>query len=318
MSSHFIESKRTALILGVNGQDGSYLAECLIKSGWSVIGVGRQSILRTEIIELPIKYFKLDLSNIGNYEELLMVVKPDVIFHTAAVHGSSGFEYESIWKDSHMVNTLSLHATLEYIRKLKISPQVVYFGSSKMFGNIDGHKIDESSCKHSTCIYSITKNSSASLINYYRKQYDITASIIWLFNHDSLRRNVSYFLPKIVNILRQSISNSSYKEEVVTLDFWCDWGYAKEYMELLVGHYDEIIGHDFVLATGETVWAKTMVRDLFINHGLDFNNHIITQKSNPKKHESYWEVDISKFKNITGSAPNISNIDVCKKILQKT
>jgi len=121
MSSHFMEAKRTALILGVNGQDGSYLAECLIKSGWSVVGVGRQSLLRKEIKELPIKYFKLDLSNIENYEELLMAVKPDVIFHTAAVHGSSGFEYESNWKDSHMVNTLSLHATLEYIRKLKIS-----------------------------------------------------------------------------------------------------------------------------------------------------------------------------------------------------
>jgi GDPmannose 4,6-dehydratase len=241
---------------------------------------------------------------------------PDVIFHTAAIHGSSGFEYESIWKDSHIVNTLSLHATLEYIRKIKKNPQVVYFGSSKMFGDLGGRKIDESSCKHSTCIYSITKNSSVSLIDYYRAQYDISASVIWLFNHDSLRRNVSYFLPKIVNILRQSISNPSYKESVVTLDFWCDWGYAKEYMELLVDHYDEIIGHDFVLATEETVWAKTMVKDLFINHGLDFNNHIITQKSYPKNNESYWKADVSKFKDITGVIPNISNIDVCEKILQ--
>jgi GDPmannose 4,6-dehydratase len=315
VSKYISIPKRTVLIVGINGQDGSYLAENFVKLGWHVIGLGRQSTINEELNQFKIKYFKIDLIDTIRYEELLVNVIPDVIFHTAAVHGSSGFKYESMWKDSHIVNTHSLHASLEFIRKFSNKSQIVYFGSSKMFGNIDGSVVDELTTKQSSCIYSITKNSSASLIEYYRDQHGISGSIIWLFNHDSLRRNISYFLPKIVNILYKSINNSLYKEPIITLDFWSDWGYAKEYMELLANNFDKIIGNDFILATGKTVWINTMVKDLFENHGLDFNNHIKTQMSNKKNKDTYWEADISKFRKITGITPQMSNVEVCEEML---
>ena len=102
--------ERTTLVLGVNGQDGSYLAETLLAKGYRVVWVGRQQESRWVDPERDnFEYVKCDLMDLDAFEVVLRSVVPHFAFHFAAVHGSSGFPYEDVWKAAHVVNTLSLH-----------------------------------------------------------------------------------------------------------------------------------------------------------------------------------------------------------------
>ena len=109
-------TQRLALVLGVNGQDGSYLAESLLARGWSVHGAGRQAESRWLDVAKNFTYHELDLNDIGALSALLKTLRPGFIFHMAAVHGASGFSYEDHWLETHAVNTLAAHAVLEHLR----------------------------------------------------------------------------------------------------------------------------------------------------------------------------------------------------------
>lgn len=306
---------RTALVLGVNGQDGSYLAERLVHNKWRVIGIGRQEAARPEIVRLIAQYRSLDLTDIDAFENLLEIYCPDVIFHAAAVHGAAGFDYETVWQSAHKVNMLSLHAALEYARRTGDKAQIIYFGSAKMFGQLDGRSISEASARSSSCIYSITKNAAADLVAYYRKRYCLDASVVWLFNHESPRRPDQYFMMKVLNALVRAVKNPSHKTTVMSLDFWCDWGHAKEYMQLIADGCDALRGKDIVLATGRTVWAREMISELFARYSLTVEDHILTQNHSDKSERTYWKADIGKFERLTKTKPLLTGLEVCEDIL---
>lgn len=303
------------VVLGVNGQDGSFLAEKLIRNGETVIGVGRQKNIRRELKNLPITYVQLDLIDVLKYESFLSHYKPDIIYHVAAVHGSSGFNYELKWKSVHAVNTSIVHASLEYLRRSKTNPEIIYFGSAKMFGDLTGRTINEQSDLISSCIYSITKNSAANLLKYYRKKHRSKVSILWLFNHESPRRDISYFIPTIINILCEAKNNLNYKKQIYSLDFWCDWGSAEEYMGLIANNHQKIIGEDFIIATGKTLWARNFVKKLFEIYGLNYLNHVNVKNTNFEINGSLWKADITKLLNISNDFPKRSILDVCNEII---
>jgi len=310
---HLSENK-IALIIGVNGQDGSYLAEFLSGQGWAVIGVGRQSACRLEIQPFLTKYYAIDIVNVVNLQQCLEEVKPDLIFHTAAIHGPAGFNYEQFWLAAHQVNVISLHATLEYIRARKISARLIYFSSSKVFGILDGQVIDEFSERYSDCIYSITKNSSESLIAYYRKMHNINASVIWLFNHESVRRSPDYFVMKIVMTLKNSLSDSNFKSYIESLDFWCDWGSAREYMQVLAQSINLMRNEDYILSTGKTVWARDVVSEFFQKRGLSFERHIVVLENSKKQPEKIWTASNALFKSVAGITPSIYGVQVFEEV----
>ena len=306
---------KIALIFGVNGQDGSYLAEFLCGQGWIVIGVGRQSACRLEVQSFLSKYYAIDIVNVVDLQQCLEEVKPDLIFHTAAIHGAAGFNYEQFWLATHQVNIISLHATLEYIRARKISTRLIYFSSSKVFGILDGQVIDEFSERYSDCIYSITKNSAESLVAYYRKIHNINASVIWLFNHESVRRSPDYFVMKIVMTLKNSLSDSNSKNNVASLDFWCDWGSAKEYMQILAQSINLMHNEDYILSTGKTVWAKDVVSEFFHKRGLSFEKHIHVLENSKKQPKKIWTASNSLFKSVVGVTPSIYGVQVFEEVL---
>ena len=122
------------VVFGVNGQDGSYIAESLVAQNRNVIGVGRQSSSRYLPISKFFSYRQLDIADTQEVVLFLNETSPSTIFHAAAIHGASGFKYEDKWLEAHAVNTLSVHAVLEYLR-LVGTGNLVYFSSSKAFGN---------------------------------------------------------------------------------------------------------------------------------------------------------------------------------------
>lgn len=310
---------RTAVVLGANGQDGSYLSERLLENGWRVVGLGRQPIFQSNLSNLDFSYEQLDITESAALSDVLEEINPEAIFHTAAVHGSSGFDYEAVWEKAHLVNTVSLHNVLETARRSGKSPFVFYFGSSKMFGKLDGRILREDADLQNNCIYSITKNASASLVKYYRETHGVQASTIWLFNHESPRRNSdTFFVSRVIEALRKARAGESGKTALYSLDFWCDIGHAGEFMELLADSVDQLAGHDVIMATGKTVLARDMVHTVFAKYGLDAEDHFDIQDRRPVKSGSRWQADIGRLRSLIGRGPVLAADQVINEIFEHT
>ena len=309
---------RRALVFGANGQDGSYLCESLMRSGLLVTGIGRQACFREQGSQPIDRYLQVDLNNLSEVKNVLHQEKPDYIYHTAAVHGASGFNYEEVWESAHRVNTLSAHACLEYIRHKSSKTSFIYLSSSKVFDESQIGTISEKTARKSTCIYSITKNSTGDLVDYYRKKHAINAGVIWLFNHDSPRRSKEYFIPKLAEILIRSLEDDKYIGEVGSLDFWCDWGSAQEYMDLVskVGLLPEI--QDYVLATGHTISGRALANELFSRFNLSYEKHIKSRVQSELHQLPPWVVDNSQIGEALSNKPRMTALDVCLDIINRS
>ena len=302
-------------MLGVNGQDGSYLAETLLAKDYRVVGLGRQRESRwVDQKRDDFEYVECDLTDLDAFDLVLRSVGPDFAFHFAAVHGSSGFSYEDVWKAAHVVNTLSLHALLEYARTEGAGCRIVYASSAKVFGTRLAGVISEATPFASTCIYSITKNAAHDLIRYYREHHSVAASTVFLFNHESPRHGSNFFIPKLVQDLAESILTSGpTSHSLDSLNFWGDWGDAREFMELVVEIPRAV--PDMVIASGRTWHGADLVSELSARWGLD-----APVGAPPNPHGSVsdgeFQVDISLLEKTLGQRPRRSILGTCDDILQ--
>lgn len=301
------------LVIGINGQDGSYLAESLLSQGKKVLGIGRQKSSKWIQESDRFNYKQLDVSNIKELVSLLYEQLPYEIYHVAAVHGPAGYNYEKKWESVHLVNTISVQAVLEFVKD-KNNCRFIYLSSSKAFGTNLSSGINENSPRKSECIYSITKNAATDLMIYYRKKFNLCISILWTFNHESPRRSNDYFIPIIVDCLASSIKDPSHKKEIFSLNFYSDWSDASDLMKLTSNISDSRIAEDFILASGIKVLARDLVKDLFSRFNLDYTNHIIEKESLELKNKN-WFADISKVRDLFNYQPEHTISEVCLKIL---
>lgn len=250
-----------SLVLGVNGQDGSYIAEVLLERGHQVVGVGRQAASRW-VDPARFDYVQLDAADQDALDGLLSRTMPDRIFHMAVVHGSAGHAYEPFWREALGLNVGSVHTCLEHMRQRKPSSRLFYPSSLKVFGDPPPAEIDEATPRVSTCLYSITKNAATDLIHQYRARHGSWACVGYYFNHDSPRRADTYFLPRLVAQIAASLRDDASSPRVASLDFWCDWGSSREYMELTADLLERDTPQDVVVATGRPVYAADLARAL--------------------------------------------------------
>lgn len=311
------DARPKALVLGVNGQDGSYLAQHLADAGWSVHGVGRQAALRWGQPHSNLIYHSVDLSDADVLWQTLDGVRPDAVFHFAAIHGSAGFSYEEHWRDVHAVNLVAAHAVLEYQRVLRPDSRFVYASSSKVFGDSLPALVSEACPRYSQCIYTTTKNAATDLIVYYRKRHAAKASVVWTFNHESPRRGSSYFLPKVVDALAKALIDPSHVAEIATLGFWGDWGDANEYMHLIAHLPEASVGQDLVFATGCTTWASDFVDELFSGFGLDWRKHLVEKFPHEGERPVSWKVDTSRLQSLCNGGPRRSVLEIALDMLRE-
>lgn len=304
------------VILGVNGQDGSFATEFFLSKGYFVVGFGRQLSSRWIDKSEGFQYIKADLADFSSLQVDLKEIKPSIIFNAAAIHGAANFKYEDVWSDAQAVNTYLTHGVLEYIRNNSPDCYYLFLSSSKVFTLNENVVVTENSARMGKCIYSITKNAATDLIRYYREMHQIKASVVWTFNHESSRRGEKYFISRIIDVLEKSLLDSNYKSEIYTLDFWCDWGDAEEYMYICGDIAIRGISADFILATGKTLWARDFVDELFSNYSLNYIDHFHEIKENSLKTDP-WHADITLLKNMTGAVPSRSILDVCDSILKE-
>lgn len=310
-----MEVRRRALVVGANGQDGSLMVEELLSKGWRVTGIGRQAKPKNSDESEQYQYLQVDIAEAQLLFETLNKVKPHHIFHAAAVHGSSGYCYETQWQTLFDVNVKTVHVVLEYLRENK-NARITYLSSAKIFGELSGRIITETSQRNGRCLYSQTKIAAHNLIEYYRLEHNIRASIFVPFNHESRRRSTNYFLPRIVDLLRSAVNTNEIIMNFETLYFWGNWSSAKELMSLVVELADTEFDEDFVIGSPETVWAENLAAKLFAAHGLNWKKHINVIEKLPLNYPLPFKIDMTKLDACLGRNPASNAFTVAEELLR--
>lgn len=265
---------KKALITGITGQDGSYLAELLLSKGYEVHGLVRRNsnfefIPNIAQIRDQIKLHYSDLTDAGNLRNIMLKVKPDEVYNLAAQsHVHVSFEVPEFTAETNAVGVLNI---LEAVRALHESGHVVRFyqaSTSEMFG-----KVQEVPQKETTPFYPRSPYGVAKLYGYwitvnYRESYGIHASNGILFNHESPRRGETFVTRKITKGLAEIVAGKR-KDPIKlgNLDALRDWGHAQDFVEGMWLMLQQDTPSDYVLATG----VQHSVRD-FIHMCLNFHN----------------------------------------------
>ncbi len=272
---------KKALITGVTGQDGSYLAEFLLDKGYEVYGmVRRTSTFNRERIEHLHKQgnsqnFHLiygDVTDSGCINRLLCEIKPDEIYHLAAQsHVRISFDMPEYTCESTAMSTLHF---LEAIRTNKLNSKFYQASSSEMYGKVHAVPQNEETPFHPRSPYACAKVFAHHITVNYRESYGIFACSGILFNHESPRRGENFVTRKITRSLAKILAGKQEKLYLGNLEAKRDWGYAKEYVEAMWLMLQLDKAEDFVIATGETHSVKEFLDEACAYLNIDADKYV--------------------------------------------
>lgn len=276
---------KRALILGISGQDGSYLAEFLLEKGYDVHGIVRRVALeepdsRLKRIAHIRNQVTLHPGSIESYARLLDVVNkvnPDECYHLAA----QSFVHES-FEDSFSTFNTNVIGTLQILSALKaVAPKCKFYfaGSSEMFGKVRETPQTENTIFHPRSPYGITKVTGFDLTRNFRESYDMFTCSGILFNHESERRGAEFVTRKITKNIAKIKRGESNVLVLGNLDAKRDWGHAKDYVEAMWLMLQQDRPDDFVVATGETHSIREFLDAAFNHAGITYELVDLTQYS---------------------------------------
>jgi GDPmannose 4,6-dehydratase len=272
-----------ALILGISGQDGAYLAHFLLEKGYQVIGTSRDSEANTfsNLIKLNIKNeIELVTMSIDDFKSVFSVIckyAPNEIYNlTGQSSVSSSFKepYETL--SSIALGTLNI---LEAIKVTEKNCKFYNAGSSECFGDTGQYPADELTAFKPNSPYAIAKVAAHSLVDNYRKSYGIYATSGILFNHESPLRGEDFVTQKIVKAAFRISKNKNQKIELGNLNIQRDWGWAPEYVIAMWKMLQQVLPEDFVIATGQTVSLEYFTSKTFEFFGLNWRDYVTINKS---------------------------------------
>jgi GDPmannose 4,6-dehydratase len=274
---------KTALICGVSGQDGAYLAQLLLSKDYVVCGTSRdaqmssfQNLVRLGIRE-QVKLESAALNDFRSVLQVLMKTQPDEVYNLAG-QSSVGLSFEQPVEtlDSITIATLNL---LEAIRFTGAPIKFYNAGSSECFGDIGEQAADETTPFRPRSPYAVAKAAAFWEVANYREAYGLFACSGILFNHDSPLRPKRFVTQKIVDAACRIAQGSQEKLHLGNISVQRDWGWAPEYVEamyLMLQHQEP---GDYVIATGESRKLEDFVAAAFACLGLDWQEHVVTDAS---------------------------------------
>jgi len=272
-------SKR-ALITGIAGQDGSYLAELLIEKGYEVHGIVRRIALEDTEHKLKnilpiLDKITLHAASLDNVLSLIKVVKdlrPDECYHLAA---SSFVSYSFEDEISILNNNVnSTHYLLAALKEFSPGCRFYFAGSSEMFGTAASVPQDETTPFNPRSIYGISKVAGYHLAKNYREQYGIFSSMGILYNHESPRRGYEFVTRKIISAAVKIKKGAQTSLILGNLDAHRDWGYAPDYVRAMWLMLQADAPEDYVVATGKTHTVREFAEAAFSALGLDYTKHV--------------------------------------------
>lgn len=275
---------KRALIFGITGQDGSYLAEFLLGKGYEVHGVIRRaSSFNTgridHLIERPDVPFALhygDVTDGSSVSSVIARTRPDEIYNLAAQsHVKVSFEIPEF---TTQVDALGSLRILEAIRSQPRAIRYYQAGSSEMFGRVLEVPQRESTPFNPQSPYAMAKVYAHNMVQLYRNAYLIHASNGILFNHESPRRGNTFVTHKITRAVVEIVQGKRHELVLGNLDAKRDWGYAPEYVEAMWLMLQQENPGDYVIATGEMHTVKEFVQEAFAYVGLDWEKYVRTDE----------------------------------------
>lgn len=276
-------AKRRALICGISGQDGAYLAQLLLGKGYEVWGTSRDaqmssfaSLHQLKIAD-QVKTLSMSLTDFRSVLQVISKVQPDEIYNLAG-QSSVGLSFDQP-VDTFESITLGTINLLESIRF--INPKIRFYnaGSSECFGDTGKNFADENTAFRPTSPYAIAKAAATWQVALYRKAYGLYAATGILFNHESPLRPERFVTKKIVATVCRIANGSNEKLELGNIDIRRDWGWAPEFVDAMwrILMIDE--PEDFIIATGTTLSLKDFLRTAFESFDMDWQFYTIINQN---------------------------------------
>lgn len=269
---------RTALICGISGQDGAYLAKLLLQHGYRVVGTSRDAQMSGfhNLVRLGIRE-QVEVASMaaGDFRSVLQVltrVEPDEIYNLAG-QSSVGLSFEQPVETLESISVATLNL-LEGIRFLKRDIRFYNASSSECFGDTGDRPADELTPFRPRSPYAVAKAAAHWQVANYREAYGLFACSGILFNHESPLRPTRFVTQKIVSTACRIAAGSAERLTMGRLDIQRDWGLASEYVEAMWQMLQQETPEDFVIATGETHPLQRFVAEVFETFGLDWERYV--------------------------------------------
>ena len=273
---------RRALITGITGQDGSYLAELLLAKGYEVHGIVRRVALedpenrlaRLGAVRDRIKLHAASLESYASIYQAVSAVVPHECYHLAAqsfVSYSFDDEFSTL-----NANINGTHFLLAAVKNSAPHCRFYFAGSSEMFGKAEEVPQTERTPFHPRSSYGISKVCGFELTRNYREAYHLHASSGILFNHESPRRGFEFVTRKITSGVARILAGKAKNLKLGNLDAKRDWGHAREYVQAMWLMLQQPEPDDYVIATGTTHTVQEFVETAFSLAQLDYHDHVIT------------------------------------------
>lgn len=306
----------TAIITGITGQDGSYLAELLLRKGYRVIGAKRRtSSISTDRIDsiynhpnFSMEYF--DLNDVGCMYRLLTKHQPDEFYNLAAQsHVRVSFDVPENTVDGIALGTLRL---LEAIRVISPCTKFYQASSSEMFGDNPELPQSETTALQPASPYACAKVFAHNIIRNYRESYGLFACSGILFNHESPRRGETFVTRKITLAAARIKLGLQDKLYLGNLQAKRDWGFAGDYVKAMWAMLQQDEPDDFVIATGKSHTVQQFLEEVFERAGLDIDKYVEIDQRLMRPHEvPYLLGDPTKAKAVLGWRTEVDFKELC-------
>ncbi len=313
--------KRTALICGVSGQDGAYLAQLLLNKGYTVFGTSRDvqgssfANLKKLDIKDQVSYISMVPEDFRSVLVALRKSNPDEIYYLAG-QSSVGLSFEQPAETIQSI-TLGTLNILEGCRMMEQSIKIYHAGSGECFGDTHGEPANEKTPFYPMSPYAVAKSSAYWLVNNYRDAYGLFACTGILFNHESPLRPERFVTQKIIRAVQRIAQGSKEQLKLGRLDIARDWGWAPEYVEAMWLMLQQDRPEDFVIATGTTITLEEFVKTAFEQANLNWKDYVIQDPSLFRPTDlTVGRADPRKSNHVLAWKASTQGVEVVKKMYQ--
>ena len=309
---------KIAVITGISGQDGSYLAELLLQKKYKVYGVlnpkKKNNFDNLKNYKDKIIFKNVDINNFSKIKELIKKIKPNEFYHLAA-QSFINYKFEDeFFKLNPNIN--GTHYILSAIREYSPKTKFYFASSSELFGNVKTSPQNEETKFNPRSAYGVSKVAGFYLTKNYREAYNIHACSGILYNHESPRRNINFVSRKITKNLSLILKGKLKKITLGNINSKRDWGHAKDYVYAMWKMLQIKKPDDFVIGTGKIHSVKDFIKIAFRHANLDYKKYIkIDKKLFRPNDKIILKANFSKAKNKLRWKPKISFKSLVKEMV---
>lgn len=309
---------KRALITGVAGQDGSYLAEFLFDKGYEVHGIARSSSTITQVLRERLKSVSvIDLAKPQSLKKVIREIRPDEVYHLAAHHFSSqGTQNRTGELDPFIsINLMAANVMLEVMRYKLPESRFFYAASAHIFGAPTVSPQTESTPLLPDTPYAISKSAGVHLCRYFREKHNVYASTGILYNHESPRRPSSFVTTQIARCATLAYVGKPEPIIIRDLDAVVDWGAAQDYVRAMWLTLQQSLGDDYIIASGVPRTVRDFAEAAFECVNLNADDFVFQDQKKVEDKRLPYIGDSSKVRQMCEWEPCISFHELVKEMV---